>query len=282
MDSDRRIPTLMLVTDRRRSSIPIPQLAALAISNGVDVVQIREKDLTDRELRELTLATLEAVDDPKRITVNGSLTIARELGVGLHLPEVGLSSSVARAELGPRPLIGRSVHSPAAARSSEGADYLIAGHVFATASKPEIPPIGLDGLRRIVDAAPCPLLAIGGISATNVHTVLAAGADGVAVISAIAAAGDPASAARNMARRITMETEKTMEATATSVDVTINGKRVALTAGTTVQQFLQSKGFEDRLVVVELNEAILSRAAFAATTLTSGDRVEIVHFVGGG
>src|SRR5262249_1590516 len=173
MGSERRIPKLMLVTDRRRSSMPIPELAALAVSNGVDLVQIREKDVTDDELRDLTLATLNTVGDPKRISVSGRLTIARDLGVGLHLPEAGPSVSVARAELGPTALIGRSVHSPAAARCSEGADYLIAGHVLATASKPHRPPIGLDGLRRIVEAAPCPVLAIGGITATEVYAVLA-------------------------------------------------------------------------------------------------------------
>jgi sulfur carrier protein len=79
-----------------------------------------------------------------------------------------------------------------------------------------------------------------------------------------------------------MNAEATVDATATLVDVTINGRHVALAEGTSVQQFLQSKGFEDRLVVVELNEAILPRATYASTVLAGGDRVEIVHFVGGG
>ncbi|HEY7036171.1 MAG TPA: sulfur carrier protein ThiS, partial [Thermomicrobiales bacterium] len=167
------------------------------------------------------------------------------------------------------------------ARSSEGADYLIAGHVFATASKRDLPPIGVDGLRRIADAAPCPVLAIGGISAANVPSVLAVGAFGVAIISAISGAPDPAAAARAIAQCIST-TEKNMDATATTVKVTINGKPVSLADDTTVRQFLQSKGFEDRLVVVELNEAILPRTAYDSTVLSAGDRVEIVHFVGGG
>lgn len=73
-----------------------------------------------------------------------------------------------------------------------------------------------------------------------------------------------------------------MDATATTVDVMINGKRVALNEGTTIREYLQSKGFQDRLVVVELNEAILPRSAFGSTVLAPGDKVEIVHFVGGG
>src|SRR5262245_59525981 len=100
MGDERRIPKLILVTDRRRSAMPIPQLAAEAVGNCVDLVQIREKDLTDDELRNLTLATLNAVGDPKRISVNGNLNIARELGVGFHLPEASHLPSFARAEMG--------------------------------------------------------------------------------------------------------------------------------------------------------------------------------------
>jgi thiamine biosynthesis protein ThiS len=73
-----------------------------------------------------------------------------------------------------------------------------------------------------------------------------------------------------------------MEAMVDAVSVTVNGKPVRLAAGTTVQDFLASKGYHDRLVVVELNEAILSRSAFASTVLSDDDRLEIVHFVGGG
>lgn len=65
-------------------------------------------------------------------------------------------------------------------------------------------------------------------------------------------------------------------------ELTINGKPVKLESGTTVSQFLSSKALQERLVVVELNEAILSRDDYASTVLATGDRVEIVHFVGGG
>jgi thiamine-phosphate pyrophosphorylase len=196
-----RIPKLMLVTDRRSSRLSLPELAVLALANGVDLVQIREKDLNETELRALTVAIVEATGDPARISVNGNLGIAGELGVGLHLPEAGLEPAVAREMLGPSALIGRSVHSPESARNSQGSDYLIAGHVFATASKADRQPIGPDGLRRIVEAAPCPVLAIGDISAANVQSVLAAGAYGVAVISAINGAADPAEATRVIARQ---------------------------------------------------------------------------------
>jgi thiamine biosynthesis protein ThiS len=282
MLADRRAPRFILVTDRRHSTLPVPRLAAVALTGGAGLVQIREKDLTDLAFRELTVATIEATGNPSMISVNGRPSIAKELGVGLHLPEAGLAPATARADLGPSALIGRSVHSPEAARTNDGADYLIAGHVFATASKPDRPPLGLDGLRRIVEASPIPVLAIGGISPANVRSVMAAGAYGIAVMSAVGAAEDPAAATRAIAQRLSTATENIMETTTTTVEVLINGKRVALNEGTTVQQFLRSKGIHDRLVVVELNEAILPRTAFESTVLAAGDRVEIVHFVGGG
>ncbi len=73
-----------------------------------------------------------------------------------------------------------------------------------------------------------------------------------------------------------------METTATMVTVTINGKELALDPATTIADFLASKGYHERLVVVEINEAIVPRSAYATTTFAPGDRVEIVHFVGGG
>jgi thiamine biosynthesis protein ThiS len=277
-----RVPRLMLVTDRRSSRLPLSELASLAVTGGVDVVQVREKDLNEEQLRSLVRALLATIGDPSKISVNGSLAVAGELDVGLHLPESSLSPAEARNQLGANAHIGRSVHSPEAAPDSDGADYLIAGHVFATTSKADRPPIGLEGLRLIVDAASCPVLAIGGVTASNVRSVLSAGAHGVAVISAINNADDPLAAAQAIREQICLAKEHTPVITATKVEVTINGKQVALDDGTTVQQFLHSKGYQDRLVVVELNESILPRGSYSSTILASGDRVEIVHFVGGG
>jgi len=281
VNAANRVPRLMLVTDSRRAALPLPDLASRAVAGGVDVVQIREKDLFDEQLLSLASSVLAGVTDHSRVSVNGSLAVARKLGIGLHLPESGPTIDDARQVLGPDVLIGRSVHTPESARDSLGADYLIAGHVFPTASKPNQPPIGLDGLRRIVEAAPCPVLAIGGVTAENMRSILSVGAQGVAVISAINGAADPAAAAR--AIREHMQGEGTIPmSVATTIEVTINGKPVALEAGTTVLQFLHSKGYQDRLVVVELNESILPRPSYPSTTLVAGDRVEIVHFVGGG
>jgi thiamine biosynthesis protein ThiS len=281
MDTSRRVPKLMLVTDRRRAVLPLSDLAARAVAGGVDVVQIREKDLSDERLMSLASSVLSGLTDHSRVSVNCSLAVASALEIGLHLPESGPAIDDARQVLGPDVLIGRSVHTPKSARESLGADYLIAGHVFPTTSKPDQPPIGLDGLLRVVETAPCPVLAIGGVTAENVRSILSVGAHGAAVISAINGAADPATAAR--AIREQMQGEGTFPmSVATTIEVTINGKPVAIEPGTTVLQFLHSKGYEDRLVVVELNEAILPRPSYPSTTLAAADRVEIVHFVGGG
>ena len=280
--TSRNVPRLMLVTDRVRAALPLPEVARCAIEGGVDIVQIREKDLPIDELRTHTEHVIAAVGDRSRVSINSALTIAADLGTGVHLPEHGVSPAEARRILGDDALIGRSVHSPASATAGAGADYLIAGHVFATASKPDLPPIGLDGLRRIAGSTSIPILAIGGITAANVQSVLEAGAFGAAVMSAINASSNPRQAAREICDCMRLEKANSMTATATTIDLTINGKPVALDSGTTVQRYLESKGYHERLVVVELNEAILPRSAFASTVLTAGDRVEVVHFVGGG
>jgi thiamine biosynthesis protein ThiS len=280
--TDNRAPRLMLVTDRRAAAWPLPDLAVQAIRGGVDLVQFREKDLNDEDLRKLVEDAIAAGCDPARVSVNGNVAIASALGVGIHLPERGPLPSSVRSRVGAKSPIGRSVHSPAAARESAGADYLVAGHVFATSSKPGVPPLGLDGLRRIVEATDLPVLAIGGITAENVRPVLDAGAFGVAVMSAINAAADPAAAARRIRNRLNPESRATMTESETTIDATINGKPTSLAPNTTVSGFLASKSFEERLVVVELNGEILPRSRFAETVLASGDRVEIVHFVGGG
>lgn len=187
-------PWLMLVTDRRLTgSCDLVAVVAQAVAGGVDLVQVREKDLPDAELLALTRAILAAVAGRAQVVVNDRPEVARQAGTGLHLPEA--------APLPPqRPALwGRSIHSPqqAAAAAREGAGYLVAGPVFPTDSKPGAPPLGPEGLQAVVQAAAgCPVLAIGGIEPHRVAPVLQAGAAGVAVRGAILRAADPQAAAQ--------------------------------------------------------------------------------------
>ncbi len=190
------VPRLMLVTDRSQSALPLPMLVSRSLAAGVDIVQIREKQASSAERAAIVEALIGAGVEPSALSINDDMEVAMRYGIGLHLPERSASPLEARNLLGPQVLIGRSVHSPAEATRTEGANYLIAGHVFPTSSKPGREPIGLDGLRRIVEASPVPVLAIGGITADRVADVIRAGAVGVAVMSAISASRQPESVAQ--------------------------------------------------------------------------------------
>ncbi|HLB29217.1 MAG TPA: thiamine phosphate synthase [Dehalococcoidia bacterium] len=203
------LPCLMLVTDRRAcKGRSLVNLVAAAVAGGVDAVQLREKDLPSGELWELAHKLRTVTRKRAILLINDRLDVALAVGAdGVHLPEDGLPEVAARKLGGPDLLIGRSVHSVERARQAAqgGADYLVVGPIFPTASHPGIAPAGPDLLTEIRQAvsvgahgdAPL-LLAIGGISRDNVAQVVAAGARGCAVISAILGAPDPRRAAREL------------------------------------------------------------------------------------
>jgi thiamine-phosphate pyrophosphorylase len=193
---------LCLVTDRRRlaAALGIPpddwrpallQQIAGAIAGGIDVIQLRERGLDDAALAALTRDCLRAAaGTPSRLVVNDRVDVALACGAhGVHLREDGIPPASARRLAGPAFLIGRSVHTPEAARASAGADYLIAGSVFETASKTGHPGLGLEGFRAIAGSAPCPVWGIGGISRENGATLIPAGAAGVAAIGSFIPSG---------------------------------------------------------------------------------------------
>ncbi len=129
--------------------------------------------------------------------INDRLDVALAAGAeGVHLPGRGLPPRQAR-RLAPHLLVGRSVHSAAEAESAveQEVDYLVLGTIFATATHPDTEPGGLDLVRETRARVRLPLLAIGGITLDNAAATIAAGADGVAVITALLNAPDPAAAA---------------------------------------------------------------------------------------
>jgi thiamine-phosphate pyrophosphorylase len=131
--------------------------------------------------------------------VNDRIDIAIATGAaGAHVGQ-GDHPETARERLGPKGVLGISVATPEQAKAAEmaGADYL-GVTVFATPTKPEAVPLGLDGLRAIVDATSLPVVGVGGIDPSNARHVLAAGAAGVAVVSAVGAASDPVAATREL------------------------------------------------------------------------------------
>lgn len=279
------VPRLILLASPARSRLPLPELVREAVAGGVDAVLVRTPGVTPEALRTLAEPLLPVLADRAALLVSRESEVARAIGCGVHLPELGVTASVARAAVGPDRLVGRSVHTAAAAAdpASAGADYLLAGHCFPTASHPDQPPIGLHGLRAIVAATPLPVLAIGGIDAASAAETIRAGADGVAVLGAIAEADDPAGAAAAIRSSVDAAlAERAGSAGEEAIRVVVNGKPLALPPGTTISRFLTSKRMTDAMAIVELNGVILRRDAYPATVLATGDQLEVVHAVGGG
>jgi thiamine-phosphate pyrophosphorylase len=193
----------MLVTDRRETGgRDLVDVVERAVAGGVELVQLRERDLSEAEVEALLRRLLERLrGSPARVVVNGHATLARALDVGLHLAAAAVSPPP------PRPLpFGRAVHDEGEAwrALAEDASYVVVGPVFPTASKPGHPGAGLQTLAHLARfVAPVPVFAIGGLTPQRVAPVLAAGAHGVAVRSAILGAPDPVLAARAFAGALT-------------------------------------------------------------------------------
>lgn len=195
---------LYLVTDRSlslgRSLVEIVQSAA---QGGVTMVQLREKEITSREFVELGRA-VHSVLQPFGIPliINDRADIAMIIGAqGLHIGQSDILYQDARALMGAEAIIGLSVENTEQALQCVdwGLDYIAVSPVFGTPTKCDTAPeLGLDGLRRIKQMARCPVVAIGGINHSNIAQVVCAGADSVAVVSAICSASDPQLATREL------------------------------------------------------------------------------------
>lgn len=190
---------LHLITDRKQTPGDLAPAVAAALRGGIDVVQVREKTAPAEMVFAMVRSLLPlARAAGARLLVNDRVDVALVAGAdGVHLPARGLRPDAVRSLIAGG-LIGVSVHDVADARRAvaAGADYVTFGHVFPTASHLGQPPRGLQSLRAVVAAVDAPVLAIGGITATNAAEVLATGCAGIAVISAILKADDPERAAR--------------------------------------------------------------------------------------
>ncbi len=182
-------PLFYYITDRRQ--LHGKSLAASirkALASGVDFIQIREKDLEDRTLFELTRRAVALARGTEcRILVNGRADIALAAGAhGVHLPSSGIQIPDIRKWLPSNFLVGVSVHTMNEIRRAcqWKPDYLLMGHIFPTKSKAGFgPPVGLDRLRKACSIFPVPILGLGGITPDRIESVLDTGAAGVAGIS---------------------------------------------------------------------------------------------------
>lgn len=200
--------SLYLVTDRPLSrGRATVDVVREAVAGGVTCVQLREKNCSVEEFigeaRQLH-GFLRPLGIP--LIINDSVEVAAAVGAeGLHLGQQDMPLEQARKVLPSCGIIGISAESleDAIRAEEQGADYIGVSPVFATPTKTDTaPPLGLDGLRAIRAAVKIPLVAIGGIHAENAREVVRAGADGLAVVSAIVSAGDPRAAAAELRRKI--------------------------------------------------------------------------------
>jgi thiamine-phosphate pyrophosphorylase len=197
---------LYLVCDANPGGRSLPDVIRPAIAGGVDVVQLRDKQLGDEELVAVANAAHALCERlGALLIVNDRPLVARESGAdGLHVGQDDTPVAQARELLGPDVLIGLSTHAEgeidaAAASAADGAplvDYIGVGPVHETPTKPGRPAVGIELVHYAAAHASVPFFAIGGLDAENLGDVLAAGATRAVVLRAIADADDPERAAR--------------------------------------------------------------------------------------
>jgi thiamine-phosphate pyrophosphorylase len=183
---------LYLVTDRHQTmGRPLLSVVGRAVRAGACAVQLRERDLPVRDLLVLAKEFQHEMSGAK-LFINDRVDLALALDThGVHLREGSLPTPAVRGLLGPRQLLGRSVHSLDGVASAErhGADFVVLGPIYETPSKQAYgPPLGLGVLEQAARTTRIPIFAIGGITAARAREVRGAGGFGVAVLSSILSA----------------------------------------------------------------------------------------------
>jgi thiamine-phosphate pyrophosphorylase len=178
------------ITDRHSAGgmAPLLRYIEAAVADGVDLIQIREKDLGARELYQLATKALEfARGSRTRVLVNSRVDVALATGAhGVHLPGNSIDPKILRTILPPGYLIGVSTHTvnEIETAQSETADFAVFGPVFPPRSKTSFnPAVGVSGLRNAVRKVTIPVLALGGITPENIGSCIEVGAAGIAAIS---------------------------------------------------------------------------------------------------
>src|SRR5215813_2988568 len=207
-------PTLYVVLDRTAArGRDLDSVLTATIEGGCRMVQLREKEWPSGRL----LPLAERLRDRCRragvtFIVNDRVDLAVAVAAdGVHLGQDDLPPRAARELLRPGMVLGRSTHSVAQARraQADGADYIAVGSMFPTQTKPDFELVGPELVRAVRPETRAPLIGIGGITRDNVTQVIRAGADGVAVISAVCGAPDPAVATREFLAAIRAERDLT-------------------------------------------------------------------------
>lgn len=197
---------LHVLTDARGGRAALAAIFA-SVAAGAPVVQVRQKDCTDRALHDFAAAVVRiCAAAGATCIVNDRVDVALAVGAaGTHLGAEDLPVAAVRRMAGPEHLIGGTARNPRQARElvAAGADYLGVGPAYATTTKSGLPhPIGPAGVGAVAGAVKVPVIAIGGVTAERVPELLAVGAWGVAVTAAVSGASDPAAATRQLLQEL--------------------------------------------------------------------------------
>lgn len=279
------LPRLHAVTDDRvlgeaggegRAVAAASLMAAAAAAAGAALaVHLRTRALTGAGLLRAARSFAAALGPTGAwLVVNDRADVARAAPARAVVTGRGGLSARDVRRAAPALLVGRSVHSGTEARAAEaeGADFLVAGPIYPTASHPATPAAGLDLVRHAA-AGGGAVIAIGGLTPERTPDVVAAGGWGVAAIRALWDAPDPAAAVRAFLAALPASD---------AISLLVNGEPRRARPGTTVAELLRDLALDPRAVVVEHNRRVVRRDALEATALADGDAVELVHFVGGG
>jgi thiamine-phosphate pyrophosphorylase len=165
-----------------------------ALAAGVDLIQLRERDLPARAVLTIADAIVPLAEQTgAAILINDRADVAACAGTGVHLTTRSMKANAVRRAFGEHMLIGASTHNlaEACAAANEGADFIVFGPVFETESKKAYgPPVSLAALQEVAEQLTIPVIALGGIKPDNFHDALRAGAAGIAAISMFVEVGD--------------------------------------------------------------------------------------------
>jgi thiamine-phosphate pyrophosphorylase len=182
-------------------SLEAKKVAQQMIDGGVDLIQLRAKEHPSAEIA-TTAAELHCMTMERAVPliINDHPEVARIVSAeGVHVGQEDLAISEVREIVGPDCMVGKSTHSvdQAILAFDEGADYIGFGPIFATPTKPNYPPVGLEEIRKVHEAVRIPIFCIGGITVDNLPEVIAAGARRVVMVSGLLLANNIASYARS-------------------------------------------------------------------------------------
>ncbi|MCF6149595.1 MAG: thiamine phosphate synthase [Candidatus Kuenenia sp.] len=197
------LPLFMLITDRKQTRASLIKTLKLALKGGVTAIQLREKDLSTKDLYSLAceLRTL-TLDFKASLIINDRVDIALAVNAdGVHLGWQSMPVAIVRNLVGFKKIIGISTHNLQEALHAQdcNADYITYGPIFKTPSKEGIlEPTGTEVLQELKKKVKIPVIALGGIQKENAESIMASGADGIAVVSGILKADNPEKTAQTL------------------------------------------------------------------------------------